>query len=111
MAPISDSTRTSATSHLSTSEAGMIRQAHGAARSQRLRLFQIECVETLGEPAIDPGEKIEGLLPLAMLIAARPALCLLLARGPTMAKTSLERARAPRFGKRTVLAIRATKER
>jgi hypothetical protein len=65
----------------------MIRQAHGAARLQRLRLFQIECVETLGEPATDLGEKIEGLLPLAMLIAARPGLCLLLARGPTMAKT------------------------
>ena len=38
---------------------------------QRLRLLQIERVEAFGEPAIDRGEKIAGLIPLA-LIALEP---------------------------------------
>jgi PDZ domain len=38
---------------------------------QSLGLFQIERVEAFGEPAIDRGEKIAGLLPLA-LIAPEP---------------------------------------
>ena len=38
---------------------------------QRISLFQIERIEALREPAIDRGEKIAGLLPLA-LIAPEP---------------------------------------
>jgi hypothetical protein len=38
---------------------------------QRLRLLQIERVETFGEPAVDRSEQIEGLIPLA-LIAPEP---------------------------------------
>ena len=34
---------------------------------QRLRLFEVERVETLSEPAVDRGEKIAGLIPLALI--------------------------------------------
>ena len=56
---------------------------------QRLGLLQIERVEAFGEPAIDWGEKIAGLIPLALIApeprhahrrAQLPGLCLLLAR-------------------------------
>src|SRR4029077_15587332 len=30
---------------------------------QRLRLFQIECIEAFGEPAVDRSEEIMGLIP------------------------------------------------
>ena len=38
---------------------------------QRLRFLQIECIEALGEPAVDRSEEIAGLIPLA-LIAPEP---------------------------------------
>ena len=38
---------------------------------QRLRLFQIERIKALGEPAVDRREQIAGLMPLA-LIAPEP---------------------------------------
>jgi hypothetical protein len=41
---------------------------------QRLRLFQIERVEAFGEPTVDRGEKITGLIPLALIAPdPRPA--------------------------------------
>jgi hypothetical protein len=38
---------------------------------QRLRFLQIECIEALGEPAVERREKLVGFLPLA-LIAPEP---------------------------------------
>src|SRR6516225_9940815 len=34
---------------------------------QRLRLFQIARVETLGEPAVDRSKKLAGLIPLTLI--------------------------------------------
>jgi len=54
---------------------------------QRLSLLQIERVETFSEPAVDRGEKIACLIPLALIApeprhahrrAEFPGLCLLL---------------------------------
>jgi hypothetical protein len=38
---------------------------------QRLRLLQIERVETFGEPAADRSKKIAGLIPLALIALIR----------------------------------------
>jgi hypothetical protein len=38
---------------------------------QRLRLLQIERVETFGEPAVDRSKKIAGLIPLALIALIR----------------------------------------
>ena len=54
-------------------KAGIERHVAHAVRSlrellqQRLGLLQVERIEALGEPAIDRGEKIVGLLPLALI--------------------------------------------
>ena len=37
------------------------------ARQQRLGLFQIERIKTLGEPAVYRSEKIAGLIPLTLI--------------------------------------------
>jgi len=56
---------------------------------QGLGLLQVERVEALGEPPVDRGEKIVGLLPFALITpkpghahrrAQFPGLCLLLTR-------------------------------
>jgi hypothetical protein len=55
---------------------------------QRLRLFQIECVEALGEPAIDRREKLAGLIPLA-LIGLGPRRAIGSLRGPKIQTSSI----------------------
>jgi hypothetical protein len=51
--------------------AGCRRDEHpGSSRQllqQRLRLFQIERIEALGEPAVDRSEQLAGLIPLALI--------------------------------------------
>ena len=48
-------------------EAGAITCSRRQLVEQRLGLFQIERVEAFGEPALDRGEQIASLIPLALI--------------------------------------------